>query len=167
MELEKARHWVSRELGIYCECRCFSFVESAVVRVIRIFDGFAPKRIPNGELSIAFVSLQKLRSLHRQYLGDASFTDVMTFLGDAKMSFAGEIVIAPAFALRQLALRCTTFSEEVTLYLVHGYLHLCGFDDVQPYDRIKMKRAERTYMQLLQKHAAVPQFFWCSARQTL
>jgi probable rRNA maturation factor len=162
MQLEKAHCFVSREWSIRCECRCFSFAESAIVRVLAFLDDLVPKKAPDGELSVAFVSLQKLRALHQKYLLDPSFTDVMTFPGDAKMSFAGEIVIAPAFALRQLVLHQTTFSEEVTLYLVHGYLHLCGLNDKTADECQEMRDAEQKCMRLLQEHGAIMECRWGS-----
>jgi probable rRNA maturation factor len=130
--------------------------------MFQVLDTWAPRKAPEGALSVAFVSLQKLRSLHQKYLSDNTLTDVMTFVGDPKMSFAGEIVVAPAFARHQLTIYQTTFSEEVALYLVHGYLHLGGFDDGKPEDRARMREAERNYMQLLKKHDAMPSFSWNS-----
>ncbi|MDR2420199.1 MAG: rRNA maturation RNase YbeY [Puniceicoccales bacterium] len=162
MVLPKAHRPVSRELDIRNECRCFSFELTSVTRMFQVLDAEAPRKAPEGTLSVAFVSLQKLRSLHQKYLSDDTPTDVMTFVGDEKMSFAGEIVVAPAFARRQLMIYQTTFSEEVILYLVHAYLHLCGFDDVEPGDRAQMREAERDYLRLLKEHGAVPSFAWNS-----
>ena len=133
--------------------------------MFQVLDAEAPRKAPEGALSVAFVSLRKLRDLHEKYLADPSPTDVMTFIGDPGMAFAGEIVVAPAFARRQLTAYRTTFSEEVTLYLVHAYLHLCGFNDVESEDRAKMRQAEGDYLQLLREHNAVPSFAWHSRRQ--
>ncbi|MDR0444727.1 MAG: rRNA maturation RNase YbeY [Puniceicoccales bacterium] len=149
-----------RVVDVYSGCRAFAFEEDSVRRVVEVIDAKMSFSMPKGNLSVAFLPLRKLRVLHWKYLADDSLTDVMTFPGDAKMSFAGEIIVAPAFALRQLALHQTTFSEEVTLYLVHGYLHLCGLNDKTADECQKMRSAEQECLQLLQKHGAMVECQW-------
>jgi probable rRNA maturation factor len=103
----------------------------------------------NGDLSISFVSKKKIRAIHGQFLGDNSPTDVITFQGDSDLNFVGEIVVCPLYALEQSKVYGITFLEEVKLYLVHGYLHLCGLKDKNEKEIREMREGERYYMNLL------------------
>jgi probable rRNA maturation factor len=95
------------------------------------------------ELSVRFVSEPEMCQLHDQYLGDPSPTDCMSFPMDEEGEYRvlGDIVISPSAALAY-----PDPYEEVTLYLVHGILHLIGYDDVDPSDRAKMREAESSVM---------------------
>jgi probable rRNA maturation factor len=50
------------------------------------------------------------------------------------------------------------FSAELTLYVVHGWLHLAGYDDLQPAKKRRMRAAEARAMKLLRAAKAVPEF---------
>lgn len=50
------------------------------------------------------------------------------------------------------------FSAELTLYVVHGWLHLADYDDLQPAKKRRMRAAEKRAMTLLRKAKAVPAF---------
>ncbi|MSU45902.1 MAG: rRNA maturation RNase YbeY [Lacunisphaera sp.] len=50
------------------------------------------------------------------------------------------------------------FSAELTLYVVHGWLHLAGYDDLQPAKKRRMRAAEKRAMTLLRKAKAMPAF---------
>ncbi len=62
--------------------------------------------------------------------------------------------------------RLSSFSAELTLYLVHGWLHLAGFDDLAPEKKRAMRRAEARAMRLLTRAGAVPTFTLRAARHT-
>ena len=49
-------------------------------------------------------------------------------------------------------------ATELTLYVVHGWLHLSGYDDLKPARKRRMRAAEKRAMALLQKAKAVPAF---------
>jgi probable rRNA maturation factor len=117
---------------------------------------------PAGELSLVFLPDAALAQLHADFLGDPAPTDVITFAGNLAHAFAGEICISADAARRQL--RCPIrasksrssarmapslaksdpeeFSSELLLYVIHGWLHLAGYDDVQPSKKREMRRAE-------------------------
>jgi probable rRNA maturation factor len=50
------------------------------------------------------------------------------------------------------------FSAELTLYVIHGWLHLAGYDDLQPAKKRRMRAAEARAMKLLRAAKAVPEF---------
>ena len=142
----------------------------AVARVIHTLDAhaarFAPRpsplarESPPGELSLVFLTDPALAQLHADFLDDPAPTDVITFAGDPTLGTAGEICLSADAALRHLAPRPSplAFSAELTLYLVHGWLHLAGYDDLQPAKKRLMRRAEARAMKLLHAHAALPAF---------
>lgn len=84
------------------------------------------------ELSIAIVDGRVMSRLHRDFLGIAGPTDVLTFELERDRRgnvTAGEIVICAPFGRKQAKLRRVPFRQEMLLYALHGMLHLCGYDD--------------------------------------
>lgn len=114
--------------------------------------------LPPGEVSLALLTDGALAALHARFLDDPSVTDVITFDGDPLAGTAGEVCVSVDAAARQATSARLTFAEELTLYLVHGLLHLAGYDDLQPARRRRMRAAERRALDLLRREAAVPGF---------
>jgi probable rRNA maturation factor len=128
---------------------------------IRLLDAHAVKFMggcPAGELSVAFLSDPALARLHGQFLGDPSATDVITFAGDGAAGTAGEICVSVDAAVRHAGRAGPRLSAEITLYLVHGWLHLAGYDDRGAVAKRSMRRAEARAMRLLAGSAALPRF---------
>ena len=118
---------------------------------------FAPA-VPEGELSLAFMTDAKLAKLHADFLDDPTTTDVITFEGQPEFGVAGEICVSADTAATYSKLNDRDFSEELTLYVVHGWLHLAGYDDLQPAKKRKMRAAEARALKLLHAADAVPAF---------
>jgi probable rRNA maturation factor len=140
-----------------------------------------PPGPPPGELSLVFLTAAALAKLHADFLGDPSPTDVITFAGDPALGFAGEICVSadaahrhvnsfvvPASAgIRQTPAKAGTtstgplhdnFSAELILYVVHGWLHLAGYDDLVLAKKRAMRRAEARALALLRAARVMPQF---------
>lgn len=115
-------------------------------------------RIPAGELSVAFLSDAALAKLHLQFLDDPTVTDVITFPGDPEMDFAGEICVSWERAAAEAATRNSGLRHELTLYLVHGWLHLAGLDDLTTDGRAAMRRAEELIMSRIVAANLLPDF---------
>ena len=140
----------------------------AIARAIARLDAHAREfrgGPPRGPLSLVFLTDPALARLHADFLCDPSPTDVITFEGDRTLGTAGEICVSADAALRQLpapraprASRPGGFSEELTLYLVHGWLHLAGYDDRTPAKKRAMRRAEARALALLRAARAMPKF---------
>jgi len=99
-----------------------------------------------------------LAGLHGRFLGDNSSTDVITFGGDAAHGTAGEICVSADAAVRIAGRGARRLSAELTLYVVHGWLHLSGYDDRDPASRRAIRGAESRAMRLLSRSASVPRF---------
>lgn len=92
-------------------------------------------------VTIALVDDERLRVLHRDFLGIDSVTDVMTFplTGDGDPSaLGGDVAVSVDRAAEQGPEHGLTTEEEVRFLAVHGLLHLCGWDDGSAESRERM-----------------------------
>ena len=117
-----------------------------------------PPAVPAGELSLAFFTDKALARLHDDFLDDPATTDVITFEGQPELGVAGEVCVSADTALAFASALGKDFSEELTLYVVHGWLHLAGYDDLQPAKKRRMRAAEARAMEILRVAEAVPAF---------
>jgi probable rRNA maturation factor len=114
--------------------------------------------VPAGELSIAFLTDGALARLHAAFLDDPSMTDVITFNGTPALGQAGEICVSADTARAFAAGHRHDFSEELTLYVVHGWLHLAGHDDRESASKKRMRAAEARALALLRARQIIPRF---------
>jgi len=87
------------------------------------------------EISVMLVSDRRIAEIHRQFMNEPGPTDVITFQH-------GDIVISVETAKRQAREFRTTVDHELRLYIVHGLLHLAGFDDRTSAGAAEMKRIQ-------------------------
>lgn len=89
---------------------------------------------PKAELSILIVDDQAIQELNRDYLGKDRPTNVISFSmregegGEIHPDILGDIVISAETAAREAAEACMTFESELYFLLLHGILHLLGYD---------------------------------------
>ncbi|HEY7234883.1 MAG TPA: rRNA maturation RNase YbeY [Gemmatimonadaceae bacterium] len=82
-------------------------------------------------LSITFVNNRRIAALNRRHLGHRGSTDVISFCltpDAAGTPLVGDIYIAPDVARRNAAAHAVSVREELTRLVVHGVLHVLGFD---------------------------------------
>jgi probable rRNA maturation factor len=96
------------------------------------------------EISVLIVSDRRIAFLNRQFLNERGPTDVITFRH-------GEIFIGAETARRHARRFGNSLARELSLYVVHGLLHLHGFDDRSEVEARKMETAQR---KILEKAAA-------------
>ncbi len=151
----------ARELDILNAHPRLRLDKKAVAQVVATLDAHREKFLggcPDGELSLAFLTDAKLAKLHNDFLDDPTTTDVITFDGHPALGTAGEICVSADTAGSYSKAHDRDFSEELTLYVVHGWLHLAGYDDLQPAKKRKMRAAEARAMKLLAAANAIPTF---------
>jgi probable rRNA maturation factor len=107
------------------------------------------EKIPVGKLRIIMVDDEYLRSLHKLFLQDDSYTDVMVFPLDDHQNKEAEIYISGERAKENARLYRVTLKNEVARLIAHALLHLQGFDDQTQLARKKMHNLEN---QLLEKY---------------
>lgn len=106
------------------------------------------------EVSISFVTTKKICELHQEYFNDPNTTDCISFPMDDESSeyrVLGEVFICPQTAIDYTHLHGGNAYEECTLYIIHGLLHLMGYDDLEPRLKAIMRRAEKKHMTNLKK----------------
>ncbi len=108
------------------------------------------------ELTVNLVDDATIHALNLEYRGKDRPTDVLAFAmregqrvaGDEQQ--LGDVVISVQTAARQAQARGATLADEVQSLLIHGYLHLLGYDhEVSAAEERRMKRQERKLKQLL------------------
>jgi probable rRNA maturation factor len=112
------------------------------------------------ELGIHLVSAREMARVNQQYLQHEGSTDVITFdhslvpvsRPTVPTPIHGELFICVEDAKAQAVEFGTSWQEEVVRYVIHGILHLCGYDDLKPAPRREMKQEES---RLLRKVAKV------------
>ena len=121
----------------------------------------------NTEVSISFVDDTAMAELNERFRGMEGPTDVLSFECDgvdddlSAMTLAedpvyelGDVVIAPDVATRQTREFGTTFEEEISLLLVHGLLHLCGYDHIEDDEAEVMEKREAEILEAWAKRDA-------------
>ena len=106
---------------------------------------------PSCELSVSVTDDETVRALNREYAGEDAVTDVLSFSqreGEALVAPPegvpplGEVIIAYPQALRQAADHGRSVDDEVTRLLIHGTLHLLGYDHAEPKEQRRMQARE-------------------------
>lgn len=127
--------------------------DAAVRAAVRA--GLAHGGRPRIGVSVVLVGDRELARMHARWLGDPARTDVITFdLGEGGGP-AGELYVSVERALAVARERGVPAARELALYIVHGALHLCGFDDRTSADRRRMRAAESAVLDAL-GHPADP-----------
>ncbi len=114
------------------------------------------------EIPIVLMGDEPMAKFNWKHLRHEGPTDVITFdyladwmpgMDDEQEPFVpGEIYISLDTAAREAAARARSLSDELLLYIVHGLLHLKGYDDHDPADRRAMRAAERRSLASIRKH---------------
>ena len=116
--------------------------------------------VDRASLSIVFVSSQRIKALNKKFLGRDYTTDVLAFdLSDETSAknkikrkprtVLGDIIISTDAVLKNARAYKTGLSEETALYVIHGILHLLGFDDHKTRDAQRMRRKEQQLLVFL------------------
>lgn len=102
------------------------------------------------EASIHFVDTLIMCEMHKLYFNDPTTTDCISFPLDSgakgQFKILGDVFVCPKTAQDYVAIHPIEVYEEVTLYVIHGLLHLMGYDDIEEEDEKKMRAAESRHM---------------------
>lgn len=133
------------------------------LRLLRKITIFLLKEIldePQFELGIHIVSADEMAKVNETFLQHAGSTDVITFdynESEIKNELHGDIFISADDAVMQAKQFRTTWQSELARYIVHGILHLQGYDDLDSVSRKKMKRVETQTLKRLAKQFPLKQ----------
>lgn len=107
------------------------------------------EHVAHAEVSLAIVDDGTMAELNLRYLQHEGPTDVLSFRldtddpGAEQQRLEGEIIVSADTGRRGAARSGWTLDDELLLYVIHGALHLVGYDDATPEDRGRMRAAER------------------------
>lgn len=101
-----------------------------------------------GEIAIYFVSEKIICQMHDEFFQDPSPTDCISFPLEIN-PLSGEVFVCPRTAVHYAEKRGLDPHQETALYLVHGLLHLLGYDDLEPIQRRVMRKKEKSCMREL------------------
>jgi probable rRNA maturation factor len=103
------------------------------------------ERRDRASISIALVDDATIHAINRLHLDHDWPTDVITFPLSERNDpeLAGELIISAETALDSARERGIDPGDELALYIVHGLLHLCGYDDTTDAERARMRDRER------------------------
>ncbi|NIP85372.1 MAG: rRNA maturation RNase YbeY [Planctomycetales bacterium] len=106
--------------------------------------------ISSAEIGIAIVDDAKIHELNLQYLGHDYPTDVLSFpLGANQHPLQGEIAVSLDTARAAAAAYGWSVQDELLLYVVHGTLHLVGYDDQDPPSARRMRARQHELLSQL------------------
>lgn len=108
------------------------------------------------EVTICFTDKKSISQLHEQFFNDPTPTDCISFPIDndpnsALYKVLGEIFVCPEVAMEYSNQNNIDPYEELSLYIVHGILHLIGYDDIEEKDREEMRKKEFSCMNRLKE----------------
>jgi probable rRNA maturation factor len=136
------------------------------------------------ELSLLFVTEQEIAELNQIYMEKSGPTDVLAFPIDADEAemvltetpitrgpdrsppdpadmplLLGDVVICPAVAAQQAPEHAGTLDDELALLVVHGILHVLGYDHHDDAERVAMQAKERSHLETFHWHGPAPARF--------
>ena len=126
---------INRQRGIAVDLTSLQeFASRALTECLKLHRASNPlSTLP--EVSVVLVSDRRIAEIHRRFMDAPEPTDVITFQH-------GEVFISTQTAKRQARQFGTSIRHELRLYLVHGLLHLAGFDDKTPAGAAEMRRVQ-------------------------
>ncbi len=116
------------------------------VRAILAGEGYSA-----GQVSVAVVDDPTIHRLNRQFLEHDYPTDVLSFLleeNDQRTRLEGEVIVSADTAAQTAERYGWRAEDELLLYVIHGTLHLTGYDDLEPELQVEMRERERHYLSL-------------------
>jgi len=101
-----------------------------------------------GNINIIFCSDDYILDINQRFLGHDYFTDIITFDYCEKDVLHGDLFISVDSVKENAITYGAEFSEELSRVMVHGILHLIGYDDHTKADQKIMKEKENYYLSL-------------------
>lgn len=138
-------------------CQKIIRINSKTIRAI-LKEIFYLLGLSSSSISVVFCDNKFISKLNRKFFKKNQPTDVISFpLGDiSSPGYLGEIIISVEQAKKVCDFYKKKWQEELTLYLIHGILHLIGYDDIKKKDRIAMEQKQEEILSgLLKKYEKI------------
>lgn len=124
------------------------WVESVVLHTLAL------KEVSTDQIIVNFVDEETITGLHADFFQDPTPTDCITFPIDQDgreddiHHLLGEIFVCPKTAQKYVASNGGDEKNELKLYIIHGLLHLLGYDDIEDEDRAEMRKEEAKCLEM-------------------
>lgn len=116
-------------------------VKSAIARI------FTEERVPFKSLAYIFCTDEFLLKLNQEYLNHDTLTDILTFsLEGSSLPVVAEIYISVERVEENAAQLSVPLITELHRVMIHGVLHLCGYEDHTPTQKTLMRKKEDYYL---------------------
>ena len=151
------------EIEIADNQKCLTIDEESVRLIVR--QTLQTEQVSSATISVAIVDNAQIHELNRQYLNHDYETDVLSYLLEesrddtanaeaaaprgAGKTIDGEIIVSSQMAIDMAADYAWDAMDELTLYIVHGLLHLCGYDDLTAEELPIMRARECDVFEIL------------------
>lgn len=131
----------------------FKIDKNLIIKIVESISLF--HKISFDEISYHFVSEAKIKQLHKTFFNDPTVTDCITCPIDPPglkpYCMLGEVYICANVAKNYALENSLSPLQELILYVIHGFLHLIGFDDIDPEDEKLMRQMEKITLDYLKK----------------
>lgn len=126
-------------------------MQSIPVDEVRLIDAVRAvlhgANVTSCEVSLTIVDNARMHELNRRHLDHDYPTDVLSFLlGFDGQRLDGEVIVSADYAAAEAARYGWPAQDELLLYVVHGVLHLVGYDDTTPEAAAQMRQQERVIL---------------------
>lgn len=125
---------VSNESGVSCDTQALDDLAHWLLLQLRLH--------PDCELGITLIDPERMTELHEDWMNEPGPTDVLSFPIDelrsapvgeiGEVGVLGDVLLCPAFLGPQRERSGRSLDEELAFLVVHGTLHLVGFDHMEP-----------------------------------
>lgn len=116
-----------------------------------ILDTIRKENILPGEINIIFCNDSYLAKLNRKYLKRNTLTDIITFSFGERDLISGDLFISLDRVRENAKIFGISLTRELSRVMIHGILHLAGYDDQSEREVMKMRMKEDFYLQRLEK----------------
>jgi len=149
---------VSRQRKIKVSKKRLSKIVRKIIKILREYGELKKFNVENFHIltiSVVLIGNKKMKEINFKYRGKRSTTDVLSFPyleanNNLKELYLGEILIDPLQAKIQAKNYGVSLWQEITRLLIHGILHLIGYDhEVSANEAKKMRRVEEKIFNLL------------------
>ena len=106
--------------------------------------------VPSASINIICLDRDALRAMKKKYFAEDRHTDVISFPLETSGDFLeGEIYISPNDISNNADEFQVSYKNEAARVIIHGMLHLLGYEDIETDDKVEMKQMENKYLKIL------------------
>ncbi len=118
-------------------------------KILKVVNSILPRNKAVREFGLVFVSVEKMIELNKKYRGQVRPTNVLSFKADASELGAGDVVICSKVVAEEAKTYGFTHKNWMTRLIVHGILHLVGYDHDTVTLQKQMEKLEKNVLSKL------------------